>query len=586
MPHIEVRDVSLTYDTPAGRVAGVQAASFDIAQSEFLCIVGPSGCGKSTLLNIIAGFLSPTGGEIRIGGKPVNGHGLDRGVVFQDFAQLFPWRTALGNVSFGLEMKGVPKAERDEIARNQLRLVKLEKFTDAYPHHLSGGMQQRVAIARALAYNPAVLLMDEPFAALDALTRDDMQRLLAEVWKETKKTIIYVTHNVAEAVYLADRVIVMSPHPGTVKAQIEITLPRPRDPLSVEFLEFQKQLLNHLGDTKARKRPRRRKAMTQISRRDYLAASGAFVAAALAPRAAFAQTVIRQGYQTNLWGMPTYYLLRSGLLEKRGIKFEEFGVPSGNLTMQQMVARQVDMGTYAGPSLILGHDKGGLVAIAQIEHVGKTASVMVRKDLNLTKIEQLKGLKIANQTGSSVGNIFVDQIGPKHGLKKGDYQEVRMNVDNMITALSAKTVDAMVNVEPYNTISEADGLATKIMNYYEIDKMPVFMAATPDFIQKSPDAVVNYLKAWLEVAKDFKTDPTKVADAIYAFYTSKGYTMSQDTFRKAMATVDVEPGFPDDLKPYMQEQAEILLREKKIAAIPDWSKALRPDFMEKARAGA
>ncbi len=323
-----------------------------------------------------------------------------------------------------------------------------------------------------------------------------------------------------------------------------------------------------------------------LTRRHYLTASLALTAAALAPRAALAQTVIRQGYQTNLWGMPTYYLLRSGLLEKRGIKFEEFGVPSGNLTMQQMVARQVDMGTYAGPSLILGHDKGGLVAIAQIEHVGKTASVMARKDLNLTRIEQLKGLKIANQTGSSVGNIFVDQIGPKHGLKKGDYQEVRMNVDNMITALSAKTVDVMVNVEPYNTIAEADGLATKIMNYYETDKMPVFMAATPDFIQKSPDAVVNYLKAWLEVAKDFKENPAKVADAIYGFYTSKGYTMSQDTFRKAMATVDVEPGFPNDLQPYMQEQAEILLKEKKIAAIPDWSKALRPDFMEKARAGA
>src|SRR4051812_40620709 len=249
MPHIEVRDVSLTYDTPSGRVAGVQSASFEIDQSEFLCIVGPSGCGKSTLLNLIAGFLQPTGGEIRIGGKKVNGHGLDRGVVFQDFAQLFPWRTALGNVSFGLEMKGAAKAEREEIARNQLRLVKLEKFCDSYPHHLSGGMQQRVAIARALAYNPSVLLMDEPFAALDALTRDDMQRLLAEVWRETRKTIIYVTHNVAEAVYLADRVIVMTPHPGTVRATIDIALPRPRDPLSVEFLEFQKQLLNHLGNT-------------------------------------------------------------------------------------------------------------------------------------------------------------------------------------------------------------------------------------------------------------------------------------------------------------------------------------------------
>ena len=326
---------------------------------------------------------------------------------------------------------------------------------------------------------------------------------------------------------------------------------------------------------------------TQISRRQYLAAGGAMLTAGLVgTRSAHALETIRQGYQTNLWGMPTYYLLRSGLLEKRGLRFEEFGVPSGNLTMQQMVARQVDMGTYAGPSLILGHDKGGLVAIAQIEHVGKTASVMVRKDLGFTKIEQLKGLKIANQTGSSVGNIFVDQIAPSHGLKKGDYQEARMDVNNMITALSAKTVDVMVNVEPYNAIAEADGLAVKVMNYYDVDKMPVFMAATPDFIAKSPDTVVAYLKAWLEVAKDFKNEPNKVADAIYSFYTSKGYSMSQDTFRKALTTVDVDPGFPLDLKPYMQDQAEILLKEKKIAAVPDWSKALRPDFMEKARAGA
>ena len=248
MSHIEIRDVSLFYDTPSGRVHAVDTVSFSIAASEFVCIVGPSGCGKSTLLNIIAGFIPPTDGEIRIGGEAVTGHGMDRGVVFQDFAQLFPWRTALGNVAFGLEMKGVPKDERERIALRQLALVKLDKFANAYPHHLSGGMQQRVAIARALAYNPAVLLMDEPFAALDAMTRDEMQRLLAEVWRETRKTVIYVTHNVAEAVYLGDRVIVMTPHPGRVKSELRVGLPRPRDPLSVEFLEVQKRLLRQLSE--------------------------------------------------------------------------------------------------------------------------------------------------------------------------------------------------------------------------------------------------------------------------------------------------------------------------------------------------
>jgi NitT/TauT family transport system ATP-binding protein len=243
---IEVRNVTLEYGTTNGKVLAVEDASFAAAQSEFVCLVGPSGCGKTTLLNMIAGFFAPTQGEIRIGGQAVNGQGLDRGIVFQDFAQLFPWRTALGNVAFGLEMKGVGKAERERIALEQLRLVKLEKFADAYPHHLSGGMQQRVAIARALAYNPSVLLMDEPFAALDALTRDEMQRLLAEVWRETRKTVVYVTHNVAEAVYLADRVIVMTPHPGRIKAVVPVRLPRPRDALSVEFLEHQKELLRHL----------------------------------------------------------------------------------------------------------------------------------------------------------------------------------------------------------------------------------------------------------------------------------------------------------------------------------------------------
>src|ERR1700720_3740881 len=247
MPHIEAANVALIYDTPSGRVPAVEDVSFGIETSEFLCIVGPSGCGKSSLLNIIAGFLAPTSGEIRIGGRPVTGHGMDRGVVFQDFAQLFPWRTALGNVTFGLEMKGVGREEREKIALGQLALVKLEKFAHSYPHHLSGGMQQRVAIARALAYNPSVLLMDEPFAALDALTRDAMQRLLAEVWRATRKTVVYVTHNVAEAVYLADRVVVMTPHPGRVKIELPITLPRPRDPLSVEFLQYQKELLRLLG---------------------------------------------------------------------------------------------------------------------------------------------------------------------------------------------------------------------------------------------------------------------------------------------------------------------------------------------------
>ena len=227
-------------------VGALRDVSFGVAESEFICVVGRSGCGKTTLLNILAGFLVPTTGDVLIGGRAVSGRGLDRGVVFQDFAQLFPWRTAQRNVEFGLEMKGVPRDERAKTAQRFLGLVNLESFAGAYPHELSGGMQQRAAIARALAYNPSVLLMDEPFAALDALTRDEMQRLLVDVWRETRKTVVYVTHNVAEAVYLADRIVVLTPHPGTVKAEVRVTLPRPRDPLSVPFVECQKDVVGHL----------------------------------------------------------------------------------------------------------------------------------------------------------------------------------------------------------------------------------------------------------------------------------------------------------------------------------------------------
>ncbi|MGC1778265.1 MAG: ABC transporter substrate-binding protein [Xanthobacteraceae bacterium] len=330
--------------------------------------------------------------------------------------------------------------------------------------------------------------------------------------------------------------------------------------------------------------------MTQsikLSRRQYLTAAGAgALTLGLGPaRQAAAAVTIRQGYQTNIWGMPTYYLMKSGYLEKHGLAVEDFAVPSGNITMQQMVARQVDLGTYAGASFIIGNVKGGLIAIAMIEHVGKTARIVARKDLNITKIEDLRGKRIANQVGSSVGNDLVDIVLPHYGLNKGDYTEVRMDVNNMVAALAAKTVDAMANVEPYNVIAVADGIGTDLGDFSAFDPMPVFMAATPDFVDKNPDAVVAYLKAWLDAAGDFKTNPQKVNDVIYKFYADKGYKMSSGTFATALSRVEVNPSFPD-LKSYMQQQAEILVKSKIINTIPDWSKALRPDFMEKAKAGA
>jgi NitT/TauT family transport system ATP-binding protein len=244
---IDLRHVTLRYVTDTREVLAVDDVSFTVAESEFLCLLGPSGCGKTTIMNMIAGFLAPTDGEVLIGGARLDGMKHDRGVVFQDFAQLFPWRSARRNVEFGLEMRDVPAAERKRTALEFLRLVGLADFADVYPHQLSGGMQQRVAIARAIAYSPGVLLMDEPFAALDAMTREEMQRLVNDVWQETKKTVVYVTHNVAEAVYLGDRVVVLDAHPGRVKAEIPLDLPRPRDPLSAAFVDAQRAILTQLG---------------------------------------------------------------------------------------------------------------------------------------------------------------------------------------------------------------------------------------------------------------------------------------------------------------------------------------------------
>lgn len=241
--NIKADHVFYEYSTEQGQVLAIEDVSFSIEASGFLCIVGPSGCGKTTILNILAGFLKPTQGDVLIGDDPIGQHGENQGVVFQDFAQLYPWRTVRRNVEFGLEMRRIDRKTRAQIATEFLQMVHLEKFADSYPHQLSGGMQQRVAIARALAYNPSVLLMDEPFAALDAMTRDDMQKLLTDIWQETKKTIVYITHNVAEAAYLADKVLIMDPHPGTVKAELAINIPRPRDLLGSAFIQAQRDIL-------------------------------------------------------------------------------------------------------------------------------------------------------------------------------------------------------------------------------------------------------------------------------------------------------------------------------------------------------
>lgn len=228
VPKVGLTDVCLSYRTQTGeRMLALDHINLQVKAGEFLCIVGPSGCGKSTLLHLIAGLHQPSSGEILVDGKPVEGPGTDRILIFQELG-LFPWLTVGNNVQFGMKMKGVGKAEREEKTRYYLRLVHLLQFKDSYTHQLSGGMRQRVALARALATEPDVLLMDEPFAALDAQTRDLLHDELERIWTETGRTIIFVTHNVREAIRLGDRVALLTFRPGRVKREFPVDLPRPR----------------------------------------------------------------------------------------------------------------------------------------------------------------------------------------------------------------------------------------------------------------------------------------------------------------------------------------------------------------------
>lgn len=234
-PMIEIDRVSKIFATTDGQPTwALQDVSLDVAPGELVCVVGPSGCGKTTLLNLIAGFFDVTDGEIRLDGKPIREPGPDRGVVFQEYA-LFTWLTARHNIEFGMRMRGVPKAERRQRADEYLKLVGLERAADRYPHELSGGMRQRIAVARALVNEPRVLLMDEPFAAVDAMTRATLQSELLRIWQQLRLAVFFITHNVEEAIYLSQRTVLMSPHPGRVQEIIPIDLPHPRDRGSPEF---------------------------------------------------------------------------------------------------------------------------------------------------------------------------------------------------------------------------------------------------------------------------------------------------------------------------------------------------------------
>jgi NitT/TauT family transport system ATP-binding protein len=244
---IRIEKLTKTFDSNGKSVSAIKELNLMIEEGEFVSLLGPSGCGKTTILRLIAGLETPTEGVIYERGRKVEGPGPDRGMVFQEFA-LFPWRTVVKNIEFGLEIKGMPKEERRKIAEKYIDLVNLEGFEDTHPNELSGGMKQRVGIARALANEPDVLLMDEPFGSLDAQTRNIMQRELLRIWEKTGKTVIFVTHSVDEALFLSDRVIVLTTRPASVKKEFNIDLPRPRDRAGKDFAKIRHEILTEVEE--------------------------------------------------------------------------------------------------------------------------------------------------------------------------------------------------------------------------------------------------------------------------------------------------------------------------------------------------
>jgi len=241
LPIIDIQNVTKTFQLQGQVIHALKDASLTIRRGEFITLIGASGCGKSTLLRIMAGFEQPTHGTALMWGTPIRGPAPERGMVFQDYA-LFPWLTVRDNIAFGPTSRGVPRAEARETVSRFIDMVGLTRFADAYPHQLSGGMRQRVAIARVLANDAEVVLMDEPFGALDAMTRERLQEELLDIWRKTNLTVVFVTHAIEEAIYLADRVVVMSPGPGRIESDNALSLSRPRDVASPEFNDIRRDM--------------------------------------------------------------------------------------------------------------------------------------------------------------------------------------------------------------------------------------------------------------------------------------------------------------------------------------------------------
>jgi NitT/TauT family transport system ATP-binding protein len=470
---LRINNVSKIYVDNTGKdIEAVKNISIDVSDKEFVAVVGPSGCGKTTLLRTVAGLLETTNGEILLNNKKITGPLKKIGLVFQHPAS-FSWLTVQENVQFGLKLQNVTKEKRKQIASNFIDLVGLSGFEDSYIKNLSGGMKQRVAIATVLANNPDILLMDEPFSALDAQTRALMQELILTIWEETKKTVLFVTHDIEEAIFLADRVYVMSAKPGEVKEVVTIDLPRERTPeikLSEDFLRIKKHI-------------------SYIIRGEAIKAAHVNMKF-LRPKA------LRIGIHTWPGNSPLYLAKEMNIYKSKKMDVELLSLEKEEDRIKALQNKEVDVLNLTADGVVLAKERGiDLEIIACLNRSIGGDSILAKKDIK--NVRELKGKKIAIERGW-VSHFFLLYILKKHGLKEKDVKIVNMQGSNIGAALIANKVDAAVLWEPW--LSQAQKLSgTKVLVSTKQEPVIIDVLATTKEVAKNKKKEIQKLvKSWFE----------------------------------------------------------------------------------------
>ena len=470
---LSINDVSKTFvDEKGKKIEAVKEVSVEVMDKEFVAIVGPSGCGKTTLLKIVSGLLKPTEGKVLLDGRLVTQPSKDRGLVFQHPAS-FSWLTVLENVEFGLRLQNVLDIKRKEIAEHLIDLVGLSGFENSYIKNLSGGMKQRVAIATVLANNPEILLMDEPFSALDAQTRGLMQELILTIWEETKKTVLFVTHDIEESIFLADRVYVMSAKPGEIKDVLNINLPRPRTPemkLSEDFLKIKKHI-------------------SYIIRGEAIKAAHVKLEA-LRPKA------LKIGLHTWPGNMPFYLADELGLYKKYNLEVELMSQEKEEDRINALKRGEVDVLNLTTDGTLIAKEKGlDLQIILSLNKSKGGDAILVRKGIR--NIKELKGKTVAVER-EWISHFFLLYVLDKHGIKEGDVKIIYMKGSDIGAALISDKVDAAVLWEPWLTQAKKLAGGDILVSTKEEPVILDVLATTKEIVSTKPDQIKKIVRIWYD----------------------------------------------------------------------------------------